>query len=184
MRSVIDNPVLYNILKILANSEMPLGAKSISEKLQERGFNVKKETVQYYLRMLDELGMTCKRGMAGRTISEKGLEELKKGMIRERIGSFIELREEYAYNANLDLERGRGLVSLNVGIVHESDFTKSLKLIKRCVDSGLAMSPLVKIYEKDRDRIRLNDGEVGIGLVSTSVIDAALIGNRIGSTPT
>lgn len=184
MRSVIDNPVLYNILKILANSDMPLGAKSISKKLQERGFSVKKETVQYYLRMLDELGLTYKRGLAGRSISERGMEELKKGMIRERIGSFIELREEYAYNANFDPEKGRGLVSLNVGVVQEEELSKALKLIKRCIESGLAMSSLVMIYEKGKGRIRLNDGEVGIGLVSTSVVDAALIGSRISATPT
>lgn len=184
MKSVIDNPVIYNILKILANSDMPLGAKSISEKLQERGFSVKKETVQYYLRTLDELGLTYKIGIAGRTISEKGIEELKKGMIRERIGSFIELREEYAYNANFDPERGRGLVSLNVGVVRENELSKALRLIQRCMDSGLAMSRLIKIYERGKGKIRVGEGEVGIGLVSTSVVDAALIGSRINATPT
>ncbi len=184
MRSVIDNPAIYNILKILANSEMPLGAKSISEKLQERGFSIKKETVQYYLRMLDELGLTHKIGMAGRTISERGLEELKKGMIRERIGSFIELREDYAYNANFDPEKGSGLVSLNVGVVKEDELSKALKLIRKCVDSGLAISPLIRIYENGNGRVKVGDGEVGIGLISTSVVDAALIGSRISTTPT
>ncbi|AKG92027.1 Uncharacterized protein conserved in archaea [Geoglobus ahangari] len=184
MRPVTENPVLYNILKILANSDMPLGAKSISEKLQERGFSVKKETVQYYLRMLDELGLTYKRGLAGRVISEKGLEELKRGMIRERIGSFIETREEYAYRANFDPARGRGLVSLNVGVVEEKDLNISLELIKRCVEVKMAMSPLVKIYENGNGKLNVPDGKVGIGLVSTSVIDAALIGSRISATPT
>ncbi len=184
MKSVIDNPILYNILKILANSDMPLGAKSISEKLYKRGFSVKKETVQYYLRMLDELGMTHKKGLAGRIISERGIEELRKGMIRERIGSFIEIREEYAYNANFDPNMGEGLVSLNVGIVKEEDLTRSLKLVKKCIDAGFAISPLVKIYESGNGRVDVPDGKVGIGLVSTSVIDAALIGSRISTTPT
>ncbi len=184
MKLVIDNPILYNILKILANSNMPLGAKSISEKLQERGFNVKKDTVQYYLRMLDEVGLTRKIGLAGRIISEKGFEELRKGMVRERIGSFIELREEYAYNANFDPWKGKGLVSLNIGILPEEELEEALKLIKRCIDRKLAMSPFVKIYEGDNIKIRIPERKVGIGLVSTSVIDAALIGHRISSTPT
>ncbi|ADC65289.1 Protein of unknown function DUF128 [Ferroglobus placidus DSM 10642] len=184
MKLTIDNPILYHILKILANSNMPLGAKSISEKLEERGFHVKKETVQYYLKLLDELGLTKKVGLAGRIISKKGLEEVKKGMVRERIGSFIELREEYAYNANFDPFKRKGLVSLNIGIIRKRDLEKSLELIKACMDAKLAVSRFVKIYEREAGNTKIPKGKVGIGLVSTSVVDAALIGSRISSFPT
>ena len=184
MRLIVENPVLYNILKILSNSNMPLGAKSIAEKLQEKGFSVKKETIQYYLKLLDELGLTKKVGLAGRIISEKGMEEVRKGMVKERIGSFIELREEYAYNANFDPFEKRGLVSLNVGIVEKRELKKALEIIKACMDVRLAVSRYVKIYERSAGNLKIPRNKVGIGLVSTSVVDAALIGSRISTFPT
>jgi repressor of nif and glnA expression len=181
----VDNPILYNILKVLANSDMPLGAKTITEKLEERGITVKKDTVQHYLRVLDDMGLTIKIGLAGRVISSMGMEELRKGMLKERIGSFIEQREEYAYQADFDPKSGEGFVSLNLGIVDESELDKSLKLIRECVDAGLAMSPLIKIYDNTRtNKIRIPEGKVGIGLVSTSVVDAAFITSKIYPSPT
>jgi len=181
----VDNPILYNILKVLANSDMPLGAKTITEKLEERGITVKKDTVQHYLRVLDDMGLTIKIGLAGRVISSMGMEELRKGMLKERIGSFIEQREEYAYQADFDPKSGEGFVSLNLGIVDESELDKSLKLIRECVDAGLAMSPLIKIFDNTRtNKIRIPEGKVGIGLVSTSVVDAAFINSKIYPSPT
>ncbi len=184
MRSTIDNPILYNILKVLANSEMPLGAKTIAEKLEEKAISVKKDTIQYYLRVLDNAGLTKKVGLAGRVISDKGIEELRKGMLKERIGSFIERREEYAYQANFDVGTRSGLVSLNLGIIDEPNLDKSLKLIKECVNRGLVISPLMKVYQKATNRIKVPEDRVVIGLVSTSVIDAAFINSRINTFPT
>ncbi len=184
MKSTIDNPILYNILKVLANSDMPLGAKTITEKLEEKAISVKKDTIQYYLRVLDNAGLTKKVGLAGRVISDKGIEELRKGMLKERIGSFIERREEYAYQANFDVEAKSGLVSLNLGVVDESNLDKSLKLVKECVDSGLVISPLIKVYHKTTNKIKVAEDKAVIGLVSTSVIDAAFINSKINTFPT
>ncbi|RLI70263.1 hypothetical protein DRP05_02980 [Archaeoglobales archaeon] len=181
---LVDNPILYNILKVLANSDMPLGAKTITEKLDEKGISVKKDTIQYYLRVLDNAGLTKKIGLAGRIISEKGVEELRKGMLKERIGSFIERREEYAYQANFDVDARNGLVSLNLGIIDESKLEKSLKLIKECIDAGLAISPLIKVYEKTTNKVKIPENKIGIGLVSTSVVDAAFINYKINTFPT
>jgi len=184
MKSTIDNPILYNILRVLANSDMPLGAKTIAEKLEEKAITVKKDTIQYYLRVLDQAGLTKKVGLAGRVISSKGVEELRRGMLKERIGSFIERREEYAYQSDLDIHARKGLVSLNVGVIDKSDLDKSLELIKECLDADLVISPLIKIYRKSTNRIKLSEDKVGIGLVSTSVIDAAFINSKINTFPT
>ncbi|MBO8181386.1 MAG: DUF128 domain-containing protein [Archaeoglobus sp.] len=184
MKSTIDNPILYNILRVLANSDMPLGAKTIAEKLEERAITVKKDTIQYYLRVLDQAGLTRKVGLAGRVISSKGIEELRKGMLKERIGSFIERREEYAYQSNLNVKAKKGLVSLNLGIIDESDLDRSLKLIEECLEAGLVISPLMKIYKQSTNHIKLPEDKIGIGLVSTSVIDAALINSKINTSPT
>lgn len=186
MEPIVDNPVLYNILKVLANSDMPLGAKTITEKLEERGITVKRDTVQHYLRVLDDMGLTVKIGLAGRVLSDRGMEELRKGMLTERIGSFIEQMEEYAYQADFDPESGKGLVSLNLGVIDESDLDRSLKLIKEAVDAGLAVSPLIKIYDgkTKMGMVRIPEGKVGIGLVSTSVIDAAFVYSKIYPNPT
>lgn len=76
MEQIKDNSIFY-ILKIIENSDCPLGSGIISEQLKIYGFDVSEATVGRTLRELDLNGYTEKVGFRGRTLTKKGKNRLK-----------------------------------------------------------------------------------------------------------
>ena len=83
-----DSPLAFVEVKFLGNaSSDKLNAltgeicKIISEELNKRGYSLGERAVRYHMHILDEKGFTEKMGYKGRKITDKGIEELKKGLI-------------------------------------------------------------------------------------------------------
>ena len=76
---------MMEILRILAEQDKVLGAKTIAEELKRKGYNLGERAVRYHMRILDEKGFTERIGYAGREITEKGLKELDKGLIYDQV---------------------------------------------------------------------------------------------------
>lgn len=79
MEQIKDNSIFY-ILKIIENSDYPIGSGIISEELKAYGLDISEATVGRTLRELDLNGYTDKVGFRGRTLTKKGknkLNELK-----------------------------------------------------------------------------------------------------------
>ena len=62
------------ILRILNQSNEPLGARVISHHLQNHGIELTERAVRYHLKLMDELGFTENMGRDGRLITRLGLE--------------------------------------------------------------------------------------------------------------
>ena len=90
------------LLRILAESHEPLGAKRLSEKMAERGFVLSDRAVQYYLQYLDEMGFTEKVGNRGRILTEAGTAESESALVDERIGFIISRLEQLAFRSTFD----------------------------------------------------------------------------------
>ena len=76
---------MIEILRILADHDKVLGAKTIAEELKRKGYDLGERAVRYHMRILDEKGFTERIGYAGREITEKGLKELDKGLIYDQV---------------------------------------------------------------------------------------------------
>ena len=50
--------ILIEILKILNESDSPLGARIIADKLDSRGYSIGERGVRYHLKMMDVSGLT------------------------------------------------------------------------------------------------------------------------------
>ncbi len=68
----------YVTLKIIANSDTPIGSGLLSEKLIREGFDVSEATAGRMLRELDIKGYTEKVGFRGRILTEAGKKRLNK----------------------------------------------------------------------------------------------------------
>ncbi len=75
MEQIKDNSIFY-ILKIIENSDYPIGSGIISEQLKRYGFDISEATVGRTLRELDLQGYTEKVGFRGRTLTRKGQNKL------------------------------------------------------------------------------------------------------------
>ena len=93
---------IREILQIMRESGGVIGSRTIEDKLQERGYSISERGVRYYLNLMDKLGLTEKRGQAGRVISQKGLKELEEGFVVHRVGFILSRIEELTYNTTFD----------------------------------------------------------------------------------
>jgi repressor of nif and glnA expression len=53
------------ILKVLSDSQEPLGSRVIAYRLRDFGIELGERAVRYHLKLLDERGLTSSVGMAG-----------------------------------------------------------------------------------------------------------------------
>lgn len=110
---------ILEILRILKDTREPMGAKRLSELMAEHGYVLTDRAVQYYLRYLDEQGFTRKVGNTGRVLTPKGISEIERALVDERIGFIISKLERLAYRSTFDPVSATGDVAYNLTLVPE-----------------------------------------------------------------
>lgn len=170
---------IIEILKIIAEQDKPIGARFIANKLRERGIHLTEPAVRYHLRILDERGLTENYGLKGRIITEKGLKEIEKGNIADRIGYGLSRIHECIFYTDFNPERGRGKVTANLAIFPKERVEKVLEVFRKCGEKGLTFSNRIFLTE---DLPFLEEGEIGLYYLSSFTLDAILHRNGIVST--
>ncbi|MBZ2165198.1 DUF128 domain-containing protein [Methanobacterium spitsbergense] len=168
---------MMEILRILADREEVLGAKTIAEELKKKGYDLGERAVRYHMRILDEKGFTERIGYAGRQITNKGLKELEKGLIYDQVDFIFSKFEDMIYQTTLNPSDGTGKV-----IVNTSSFKYEknvMEILKSVFKKGIAVSPYVKFL----DTIPKEGGEVKLETVCGTTIDGMLLGKGIPVIP-
>ncbi|RAP52880.1 MAG: hypothetical protein BZ138_02140 [Methanosphaera sp. rholeuAM270] len=163
---------MMEILRILYNENETLGAKVISEELNKRGYLLGERAVRYHMHILDEKGFTEKMGYKGRKITEKGIEELNKGLIYDQVDFTYARFLEKMYNVSLDYSTGKGSVIVNISSINELD---SQEIINEFFREGLAVSQKYNFYEKN--------GQTYIETVCGTTFDGIFQKNGIVTKP-
>lgn len=173
---------MIEILRILADQNKVLGAKTIAEELKRKGYNLGERAVRYHMRILDEKGFTERIGYAGREITEKGLKELEKGLIYDQVDFAFSKFEGMIYKTSLDPKEGKGAV-----IVNTSSFIydqKVVDIIKEVFSKGIAVSPYVKFHNNSPDEEKpSNDSEIMLNTICGTTIDGMLLNAGIPVIP-
>ena len=72
-------------MRILSESPEPLGARVIAHNLKDYGFELGERAVRYHLKLLDERDLTYLVGRRdGRGLTEKGTEEVKSALVKDK----------------------------------------------------------------------------------------------------
>ena len=134
------------ILKILSDSEEPLGARVIANRLKVYGLELGERAVRYHLKLLDERGLTYLVGKRdGRVLTDKGMAEVKSALVKDKVGFANSKIETLSFRTTFDCEKRSGLVPINVSILSKSDFERALKVIQPVFDAGFCTSDLVAV---------------------------------------
>lgn len=171
---------MIEILRILADQDKVLGAKTIAEELKRKGYNLGERAVRYHMRILDEKGFTERIGYAGREITDKGLKELDKGLIYDQVDFAFSKFEGMIYQTSLDPNTGKGDV-----IVNTSSFNNDkqvIDIIKEVFGKNLAVSPYVK-FSKMESEDREDQMEVRLDTICGTTIDGMLLNEGIPVIP-
>ncbi|MFY9637552.1 MAG: DUF128 domain-containing protein [Methanobacterium sp.] len=168
---------MMEILRILAEKEEVLGAKTIAEELKKKGYDLGERAVRYHMRILDEKGFTERIGYAGRQITNKGHKELEKGLIYDQVDFIFSKFEDMIYQTTLNPSDGTGKVIVNTS---SFEYDKSImEILKSVFKKGIAVSPYVKFL----DPIPQEGGEIRLDTVCGTTIDGMLLGKGIPVIP-
>jgi repressor of nif and glnA expression len=164
------------ILKILNDSPQPLGARVIARLLKDHGVYLGERAVRYHLKLLDERGLTRLVSRDGRLITEPGIEELGNALVRDKVGFAIARIELLALRTDFDLEKGTGLVPVNVSFFPKRKFKKALQAMKPAFDAGICVSDLVAVAHEGEQLgdLIIPAGKIGLATVCSIVINGTL----------
>lgn len=175
---------LIAILKILEESNDPVGARVISRILAEDGIHLTERAVRFHLQLMDERGLTHtagRKGRAGRTITEKGREELNNALVSDKVGMVAGRIDELSYLTTFDLEAKSGNVILNVSLIRKHDFHKAMDIVKEISEANICVSSLVLTAGEgeELDHLIVPEGMVALGTVCAVTINGILLHHRI-----
>ncbi len=168
---------LLAILRVVAESDGPIGARAIANQLGEEGIELSERTVRYHLRLMDERGLTRNLGEPGRVITDRGREEIENAGVSDKLGFVISKIDSLAYRSTFDMEEKRGEIILNVSYIPKDHFDEALDIMRDVFRAGYCMSELVIARRAGQSigGVPVPEGVVGFGTVCTVTINGVLL---------
>lgn len=165
------------ILRILSQSNEPLGARVISHHLKNHGVELTERAVRYHLKLMDERGFTESMGRDGRLITRLGLEELESALVSDKVNFVAYKTELLAYQTELDLDKRLGKVPINVSFFPEKQFDKAIEAMKKVFQARICVSELVAVAHQGENlgRITIPQGKIGLATVCSVIINGVLL---------
>ncbi|MCD6230763.1 MAG: DUF128 domain-containing protein [Dehalococcoidia bacterium] len=167
---------VISILKVLSQSDEPLGARIVSHQLQEYGIQLSERAVRYHLKIMDERGFTQSAGRDGRLITQAGIEELQSALVSDKIGLIASRIEFLAYQTKFDIDKRKGIVPMNISLFPEDKFNQAIMAMKPVFQAGLCVSDLVSIAHQGESLggITIPQGKTGFASVCSIIVNGVL----------
>jgi repressor of nif and glnA expression len=173
-----------SILNILSHAEKPLGGTKIAKKLEEIGYDLSQRTVRYYLKKMDQQGLTENLGKKGRVITQKGGQEIKSAFVMDKVGFIASKIDTLTYQMDFSLRKLKGKVILNVSTINKRDISKAIPVINSVFRAGLGMGRFVLIGnpgEKIGNQV-IGDSNFAIGTVCGVTVNGVFLKEGIHIT--
>jgi len=170
------------IMKILKDSEEPLGARVITRHLKDYGIELGERAVRYHLKLMDEKGLTRLLGpREGRILTELGAVEVDSALVEDKVGFAISKIELLAYQTTFNVKDLSGKIPINVSFFPKDKFKRALTVMRPAFEAGLAVSDLVAVASEGE---RLGDlivprGKTGLATVCSIVVNGVLLKSGI-----
>lgn len=182
MKEASMNKTILSTLRVLEKHQQEvIGSREISRQLTSYGIELTERTIRYHLKIMDERGLTEVHGKEGRTITAKGLEELKNSHVSERVGFIISRIESLSYQSDFDIEKKTGNVVLNISCFPAAKVKEARKLAGKVFASPYVMSDRVKVAAEGQNigDYVVPEGMVGVGTVCSVTINSVFLKHGI-----
>ena len=168
---------IITILKVLSESSEPLGSITIARELERHGVFLSGRAVRYYLKVTDERGYTQPMGHDGRSLTARGLEELKMALAPEQIGFILDKLDLLAFNTSFDPQKRTGQVPINTSLIDKAGFKKAWSAMREVFRAGICVSQLVATASEGEKlgSVVVPEGKVGLATVCSIVINGILL---------
>ena len=169
---------LISILKILSDADSPVGSKIIARRLNDCGIELGERAVRYHLKLMDERGLTQLVGRRdGRVLTERGIEEAKYALVKDRVGFAISKIQLLAFRTNFDLEKGCGTIPVNVSFFAKDELSQAIQAMKPAFEEGFCASDLVAVAPAGErlGEVIVPREQVGLATVCSIAINGCLL---------
>lgn len=168
---------IITILKVLSESSEPLGSITIARELERHGVFLSGRAVRYYLKLTDERGYTQPMGHDGRSLTTRGLEELKIALAPEQIGFILDKLDLLAFNTSFDPQKRTGQVPINTSLIDRARFKEAWSAMSEVFRAGICVSQLVATASEGEKlgSVIVPEGKVGLATVCSIVINGILL---------
>ncbi|MDY6916700.1 MAG: NrpR regulatory domain-containing protein [Chloroflexota bacterium] len=166
------------ILRVLRDSQGPMGASLIAQHLRDYGVELGERAVRYHLKLLDERRLTRLAGRRdGRVLTELGLKEVSNGLVKDKVGFVTSKIEVLAFRTTFDRGKRCGAVPVNVSFFPEAQFKKALHAMKPAFESGLCVSRLVGLASAGEylGEVCVPEGKIGMATVCSIIVNGSLL---------
>ncbi len=167
------------IMRILKDTQKPVGSKIIARQLKEGyGISLSERAVRYHLRLLDEQGLTSKVSRRdGRVITEMGSDEIDNAMVSDKVGFAIDKIEQLAFQSTFEPTTLNGQIPVNISFFPEEKFKTALRTMRGAFDKDICVSRLVAIARQEErlGGVPVPEGKTGMATVCGLVINGALL---------
>ena len=172
-----------SILSALNKMGGPESSVSLTKFLVASGHNLSERTVRLYLGMLEAEGLTASQGKR-RTITEKGLAELRASQMLQRVGYLSAKIDQMAYSMTFDLVTRTGLVVVNMSVVDACHLAACEDEICQVFARGYGMGNLLALLppgESLGDWI-VPPGKLGVCTVCSITLNGVLLKHGVPCT--
>jgi repressor of nif and glnA expression len=175
------------ILRSLRDAGQALSSARIAEQIAVQGFEISPRSVRLHLEEMESEGLVAhaRRGRrGGRTITDKGLEEIQGALIQDRLGFTAVRVDTLAWRMNFDPLLRYGQIVLNLTTVAEEHFGDAVEQMIPVFESGWSMGDYVALFREGENLgdIRIPRGRVGIGTVCSVTINGVLMSGKVPTT--
>ncbi len=164
------------ILRILKESDQPISSQKIVELLNEIGQDISERTVRFHLKDMDSDGLTEYVERRGRRITDKGLSEVSKARVVDKVGLINSKIDYFSYKMSFDLSKKIGTVVINISFIPIKDMEKSIEILIHAFKNGFSMGNLIGLYYPGDSAGKeiVPEGYIGIGTVCSFTLNGVL----------
>jgi len=165
------------ILKIIKNRSNPISSNEIASTLKEMGYDISERTVRFDLLALDNEGFTEYQYKKGRKITEKGMKEISKARVFNKLGFLTAKIDQMTYKMDFDISSMTGTVVLNTSIIEKKYLKQTAPLLQRVFEHRLGMGSFMTLIPAGEwgEWGIIPEGSVGIGTVCSITINGILL---------
>jgi repressor of nif and glnA expression len=166
------------ILKVLSDSQEPMGGKLIAQRLKGCGIELGERAVRYHLKLMDGRGLTRLVGRRdGRVLTGRGIEEVKSALVKDKVGFTISKIELLAFRTNFDYEKRCGSIPVNVSFFPSDNFGRALQAMRPAYEAGFCVGDLVATAAAGErlGELVVPQGNTGLATVCSIVTNGCLL---------
>ncbi|KMY67880.1 hypothetical protein AAU61_08480 [Desulfocarbo indianensis] len=175
---------LLDILRVLNESERPLGGVRIAQALALAGREMSQRTIRYYLERTDAEGLTEPAGRRGRRLTMKGHRELQEAYAMDKVGFVAARVDALTYRMSFRLRQSKGDVVINLSSVEAGRVKEAARLMHQVFDAGLGMGQRLLLAPPGSrvGRSQIGPHEYGVATICSVTVNGVLLSEGIPTT--